>query len=225
MTKSRGLITPKHRWADWQDQLMRDFYPHVTAADMAKVIGCSLSAIYNRAGSLGLEKSQQFKDSPQASRLRRCGEVGSATRFQKGQTPWNKGTKGIHTGGEETQFRPGQLPHNTYEVGSYRITKDGTLQQKIGNNKGNNSARWRGVHELVWVAANGPLPAKHIVVFKPGFRTAKLEEITLDKVECISLAENMRRNTRHNLPKELADLIALRAALNRKINKETRDEQ
>ena len=41
----------------------------------------------------------------------------------------------------------------------------------------------------------------------------------LDRVECITLAENMKRNTRHNLPKELADTIALRAALTRQINK------
>jgi len=46
-----------------------------------------------------------------------------------------------------------------------------------------------------------------------------VSEITLDRVECISLAENMRRNsylTRY--PKEVADLIRLRGALNRKIN-------
>jgi hypothetical protein len=221
VTKSRGIITPKHRWTDWQDQLMRDFYPHVTAKDMARTIGVSLSAIYNRAGALGLAKSEQFKTGPQSCRLRRGDGVGSETRFQKGQSPWNKGTKGVHKGGEQTQFKPGQLPHNTSEIGSYRLDKDGTLQRKISNDKGNNSKRWRGVHELVWVAENGPVPPKHIVIFRPGCRTSNLEEITIDKVECISLAENMRRNTRHNLPQELADLIALRAALNRKINART----
>jgi hypothetical protein len=110
-------------------------------------------------------------------------------------------------------------PHNTREIGSLKISKDGTLLQKVSNDKGNNSKRWRGVHELVWIAANGPLPPGHIVVFKPGCRTAVLEEITIDKVECISLVENMKRNTRHNLPKPLADLIAVRAALTRQINK------
>lgn len=111
------------------------------------------------------------------------------------------------------------MPHNTQPIGSYRLTKDGTLQRKISEDKGNNSKRWRGVHELVWVEVNGPVPLKHIVVFKPGQRTAELEEITIDRVECITLAENMNRNTRHNMPKELSDLIQLRGALNRQINK------
>jgi hypothetical protein len=75
------------------------------------------------------------------------------------------------------------------------------------------------VHELVWVRANGPVPPKHIVVFKPGMRSAVLEEITVDRVECISLAENMKRNTRHNLPPELNEVVQLRSVLTRQINK------
>lgn len=124
-----------------------------------------------------------------------------------------------------TQFRPGQDPPNTLPIGSYRFDKDGTLQRKINNDKGNNSKRWRGVHELVWIAEHGPVPPKHIVIFKPGRRTAVLEEIILDAVECISLAENMKRNTRHNLPKELSDLIGLRAQITRQINKRIKNEQ
>jgi hypothetical protein len=69
------------------------------------------------------------------------------------------------------------------------------------------------------------VPAGHIVVFKPGQRTKELNEITADRVECISFAENMKRNTRHNLPKPLSDLIALRGALTRQINKRTKHEQ
>jgi hypothetical protein len=69
------------------------------------------------------------------------------------------------------------------------------------------------------VEVNGPLPPKHIVVFKPGMRTNVLEEITVDRVECISLAENLKRNTRHNLPPELNQVVQLRAVLTRQINK------
>lgn len=127
--------------------------------------------------------------------------------------------KGLDIGGIETRFKPGQSPHNTHAIGSYRITKDGTLQRKISNASGNNSKRWRGVHELVWSEENGTVPAGHIIVFKHGRRTNKIEEITIDRVECISLAENMRRNSVHNLPKELAELVQLRGALNRQINK------
>ena len=104
-------------------------------------------------------------------------------------------------------------------IGSTKFDETGVLLQKVSNDPGNNSKRWRAVHELVWIRANGPVPAKHIVVFKPGMRSAVLEEITVDRVECISLAENMKRNTRHNLPPELNEVVQLRSVLTRQINK------
>src|SRR5699024_3495018 len=118
----------------------------------------------------------------------------------------------------KTQFKKGVKPLNTLPVGSYRLDKDGTLQKKINNKSGNSSLRWRSVHELVWIEANGQVPPKHIVVFKPGMRTNTLEEITIDRMECISLAENMHRNSIHNYPKEIALAVQMRAALNRRIN-------
>jgi hypothetical protein len=39
----------------------------------------------------------------------------------------------------------------------------------------------------------------------------------------MSRAESMRRNSYHNYPKELAQLIQLRGALNRKINASIKD--
>ena len=146
----------------------------------------------------------------------------------KGHVPANKGVRrpGYAPGKmAESQFKAGQLPHNTAGIGAYRITKDGTLHRKIGNAKGSNSKRWRGVHELVWIEANGPVPAGHICVFKPGMKTDQLDEITADKVECISFAENMRRNTYHNrYPKEIGQLIQLRGAIQRKINRRMRED-
>jgi len=136
--------------------------------------------------------------------------------------PWNKGIKGV-AGVQEacraTHFKPGQVPHNTLPIGSLKLDKDDVLLRKVSNAKGNNSARWRSVHELVWVEVNGAVPPKHMVVFRPGMRTNVLEEITIDRVECISLAENMKRNTRHNLPPELNEVVQLRAVLTRQINK------
>ena len=79
------------------------------------------------------------------------------------------------------------------------------------------------MHRLVWMAANGPLPAGHIVVFKPGRRTTELEAITLDAVELISRAENMRRNSVHQLPPELARLVQLRGVLIKTINRKAKE--
>lgn len=195
-------------------------YPHEPTAAIAADLGMTVTACYQLAQKLGLKKTQDYLNGPHACRLRRGDKTGMGTRFQPGLVPHNKGVKGWQAGGRarDTQFKPGQMPHNTVPIGSYRIDKQGTLQRKISNAPGNNSKRWRGVHELVWTEANGPVPPRHIVVFKPNMRTTDLDEITLDRVECISQAENMRRNTYHNYPKPIAELIQLRGALVRKIH-------
>jgi hypothetical protein len=206
-------------WSQADIDLLKSLYPCTSTREIALSIGTSIKRVYAKAHDLGLKKTSAYLSSADSGRILSGAKLGNATTFKKGMTPWNKGMKGLQIGGESTRFKSGESPHNTVPIGSYRVDKDGTLQQKISNESGNNSRRWRSVHELVWTAENGAVPEKHIVVFKKGMRTAILAEITIDKVECISLSENMRRNTRHNLPKELNDLIALRAAVNRQINK------
>lgn len=223
MTKSRGILGSRTTWSNEQIAMLRQFYPNHKTEDVATMIGHTISSVYQKARMLGVAKSAEYLASPSACRLRRGDKVGEACRFQKGHASWNKGMKGLQIGGEQTQFKTGQSPHNTVPIGSYRIDKDGTLQRKINNDKGSNSVRWRGVHELVWIAVNGPRPPKHIVVFRPGMKSNVLEEITLDRVECISLAENMRRNTVHNMPKELVDIVRIRAVLTRHINRRTKN--
>lgn len=223
MTKSRGINRPYTIWTpEMEAELMRR-YPNEKSATIAESFGVPVSAVHRRASTLGVKKSSSFFADPSLSG-RTDGSRGESGRIKAGNVPWNNGIKGLQLS-PATQFKPGRLPHNTQPIGSYRHDADGTLQRKISNDKGNNSVRWRGVHELVWVEANGPLPRGHIVVFKPGMRTSELEQITLDKVECISLAENMRRNTRHNLPPEINSLIQLRGALNRVINRRAKHEQ
>lgn len=225
MTKSRGINRPKAVWTDDQIETLRLLYPNFKTEDVAFMVGQELQATYRKANSLGLKKTPEFIAAESARQLAKPDHPLRDTRFTKGHGPWNKGVKGVHTGGDATWFKPGQLPHNTLPIGSTKFDKSGVLLQKISNDKGNNSARWRAVHELVWTRANGPVPEKHIVVFKPGMRTNVLEEITIDRVECISLAENMKRNTRHNLPPELNEIVQLKAVLTRQINKRTRHGQ
>ncbi len=213
-------------WPQQSVAALKRRYPHEPTAVIAVDLGMTVTACYQMAHKLGLKKTEDYLNGPQACRLRRGDNVGMGTRFQPGQTPANKGLRrpGWAPGRmAETQFKKGNSPHTTQPVGSYRLDKDGTLQRKIGTAKGNNSKRWRGVHELVWIEANGPVPPGHICIFKPGLRTNVLEEITVDKVECISFAENMRRNSYHNrYPKEIGLAIQARGALVRKINRAER---
>lgn len=212
----------RNPWTQQQLAALRLCYPEYDADVVAKVLGHSRRSVYKKAAELGIKKSDAFKAAylkNQSHRARVDPRVQS-TKFQKGSTPWNKGLSHPSTGrAVETQFKPGQKPHTTLPVGSYRINKDGHLQRKIGENPGCNSKRWRGVAELVWVEANGPLPPKHIVVFRPGQKTAVLEEITLDRVECISRADNARRNHPVNKSPELAKLVQLKGAITRQVNR------
>lgn len=210
----------KKIWTPKEEEKLKQLYPNTDTKKLAKTLNCTVRQLQGKAYRLGIHKTPEYL-SAHGMRISRENDIGAKTRFKKGSTPWNKGIKGVtgnHPNSRKTQFKKGITPPNTRPVGSYRIDKYGTLQQKINNKSGNNSVRWRSVHELVWVEVNGPVPPKHIVVFKPGMKTNVLEEISIDRVECISLAENMRRNTIHNYPKEIVSLTRLQGSLNRMIN-------
>lgn len=126
-------------------------------------------------------------------------------------------------GTSATRFQPGQRPHTWLPVGSYRISPDGHLERKVNDLPGANHVRWHPVARLVWEAINGPVPKGHMVVFRPGRKTAKLEDITLDRVECITRGENARRNHPQSKSPELGKLVQLRGAITRQINRRTRE--
>lgn len=74
----------------------------------------------------------------------------------------------------------------------------------------------------MWIEANGPVPAGHIVIFKPGMKTTDPERITLDKVECITRAENARRTNDRRDP-EMTRLYQLKGAITRQVNRITKE--
>lgn len=208
----------KKLWSDEEIAVLVVRYPHEPTGVIAEDLGRNFVQVYNKCHQLGLRKTPEFLSSAGRDRIQNLSQV--ANRFKPGFEPWNKGIS-FDSGGRshETRFKPGSNPKNTLVVGSYRIEKNGILQLKISDSRGNASKRWRSVHELVWIEANGPVPEGHLVIFRRGQTTNKLEEITLDRIECISRSENMRRNSVHNLPKQLAELVQLRGVLNRQINK------
>lgn len=216
----------RKRWTDIEITILRRFYPdHMTRA-IADALGRTERQVYHKAYALGLKKTPEYLASPQASRWRRGDDVGKATRFKKGMTPWNKGkpgSTGTHPNSRRTQFKKGHMSgaaqHNYVPIGSTRVTRYGALERKVTDDPGLYPAkRWRPVAHLVWEQENGPIPKGHIVRFRDGMHTTVEDEITIDKLECISRAENMRRNSLHRYPKEIALAIQMRGALNRKIN-------
>jgi hypothetical protein len=235
MTKSRGINRPKHIWTEAERETLRQLYPDMRAEDVAQSMGMRASQIYRMAANLGLEKSEAFKASDKSGRVARGRMHPSmiASRFQPGLTPWNKGTNYVAGGrSAETRFQKGRKPQesrNYQPIGSLRITEDGWLERKVTDDQSIYPARrWVALHRLVWEAANGPIPAGHIVCFKPGMKTAIEAEVTADKLICITRAENARRNSIWRKDPELARLYQLKGAITRQVNRikeETKHEQ
>lgn len=208
----------RHVWTWVETQLLVRCYADACTQDLAEVLGIGVAAICRKANQMGLRKSHEFLASEASGRMARGDHKGRQTQFKPGLVPWNKGKHHVAGGrSAETRFKAGQLPHTWRPVGSLRITDDGYLQRKVTDTR-YPPRDWVPVHRLVWEAKHGPVPAGHVVVFKPGRRTTVEAEITPDTVELVTRGELMKRNSVHNMPKELAELIQLRGALNRKIN-------
>ncbi|CAM4091463.1 HNH endonuclease [Bordetella tumbae] len=212
-------------WTDTEIKVLKRFYADMPGAAIAAALGRPISQVYGKARKLGLAKSESFYNGPHSGRLT-DGTLGVSGRFQPGIVPWNKGkpgSAGLHPNSRRTQFKKGEMcgaaRHNYVPIGTTRMSKDGYLEVKTNDDHPVPVRRWVAVHRVVWEAEHGPIPKGHIVCFKPGMRTSVLEEITVDRLECISQADNMRRNTLHNYPKEIVDVIRARAVLNRRINR------
>lgn len=228
MTKSRGVNRPKFVWDPEVERLFALLYPVEPTQRLADIIGASLSTAYSKATRLGLKKSDEFLRGEMSGRIQqgRSDPRMIATQFKKGGASWNKGNKGWQAGGrsKETQFKKSHEPHNQLPIGSHRVVKSKsgwqTLERKVSDVPGPNNLRWKPVTRLLWEEMNGPVPSGHIVAFKPGMATVKLEEITIDRLECISQADNARRNAPSaRYPEGLYKVIQLKGALQRQINK------
>jgi len=206
-------------------------YATLSAAQCAEKLGRTLSATQQRVNVLGLRKSPKWVAERARQRWAEGRHENSRTALASGRG-WNKGIKGStgnHPNCRRTQFKKGELMgaarHNYVPIGSERISKDGYLERKVTDDPALYPARrWVGVHRLVWESTYGPVPPGHAVVFRPGRQTTDAARISVDGLELVSRAELMRRNSYHTrYPKEVAQLIQLKGALNRKINRRTRD--
>ena len=208
----------------WTPEVLAELarrYPHERTADIARDLGRSIGSIHGQANMLGLKKTPEYMREIHGAHIV---DAGARYRFNPGSAAWNKGipgSTGNHPNTKRTQFKPGRRPEearNYQPIGTLRICKDGILQRKITDDPAlYPRRRWVAVHRLVWEEVNGPMPKGFIVVFKPGMASTDPAEITIDRVELITRAELMRRNTRHNLPPEINALITVKARLTRLI--------
>lgn len=231
MTKSRGIL----RRIPWSAQDVAGLtrrYPSEQTKVIAADLGRPIHTVYQKANSMGLKKDQAYLESDASGRLSGKDTRGLKSRFRKGQTPANKGLRrpGWSPGRmAETQFKAGEMrgaaQKNYVPIGTERISKDGYLERKVTDDHPVPARRWVAVHRLVWEAANGPIPAGHAVVFRKGMRTALPSEITKERLELVTRAELMRRNTIHRYPVELKKAIRLVGKLRRVIEEKADEKQ
>lgn len=207
-------------WSKKDDAIMRRRYPHEPNAVLAAALRRTTFAINARADILGLHKSAAYLASPAACRLRRGDNVGAAFRFKKGQVPANKGLRrpGWHAGRmKETQFKKGES-RNKMPLGSTRLI-DGYVYRKVSEvSHVPYTVNWKPEHHLLWIAANGPIPPHHALKFQNEDRL----DIRLDNLELIARRDLMTRNSVHNLPAPLPQLIQLLGAVKAQITRKTR---
>jgi hypothetical protein len=230
MTKSRGILGPRRRWTESEDDVLRERYASTLTADLASLLGHTLSSTHQRAHKLGLRKSVEFIAAVARERSAKDDHGGRAHQFKPGVPSWSKGTKGrvgVQDGCKATQFKKGRPAHearNYVPIGSERLSKDGYLERKVTDDPSIYPARrWVAVHRLVWESAHGPIPAGYVVVFKPGRRSTDREAITPDAVELITRQQLMQRNTFHQYGPEIVKLVQLRGAITRQINQRSKD--
>lgn len=121
-------------------------------------------------------------------------------KFKKGQKPWNKGLKGITTGGAQTQFKKGNTPHNRVPIGTERIdVKDGYIYVKIQD--GHLNKNWKQKHVLIWEQHNGRVPDGHVVLFGDGDK----RNFSINNLLLVSKGQLLKLN-QHSLIKNNAEL-------------------
>ncbi|MCP3923378.1 MAG: HNH endonuclease [Desulfobacterales bacterium] len=129
--------------------------------------------------------------------------------YSKGESPWNKGTKGIIKP-NKGNFKKGDIPANIKPIGSERICpKDGFILIKIAETDPYTGAktRYKHKHLFIWEKEKGPIPKGMVVAFKDGNK----ENCTLENLMLISRAELLRLNNIQykNTPDELKPSVLL----------------
>lgn len=220
----------RRKWTPAELAHLAAIYPHQRSDAVAKELNRPLKSVHDKAYDLGIKKTAAFMASPDSGILQKGQQhpESVASQFKPGLVPWNAGRKGWQAGGRSvgTQFHSGMMPKNTMPVGSHRIvTSQGVprLEQKMNETPGPNHLRWVPVARLVWEAAHGPIPKGNIVVFKRGMASLVAQEITADRLLCITRREHAQRNHPRSHSPEVAALCQLKGAITRQVNRITRE--
>lgn len=206
-------------WTPEEEKLFAEIFPHKQSAEVARMMGRSISSIRAHASVMGIKKSQAFYDDPKLSG-RTDGSIGVASRFKSGGSSPNKGRSMSEWASEETikrfranSFKKGRVPHNTKEDGDITIRNVGGVKYKWIRISVNN---WELYHRYIWHKAGRELKKGYNVVFKDGDSM----NCTIENLELKSNEDLMAQNTIQRFPEEVKEVIRLLSKLKKKVKDE-----
>jgi hypothetical protein len=198
-------------WTIQEIKFLTDNYSDMKTADIAAIMNRPIGGINGKAYDLGLRKSFKHMKTLLKIEAKKLTDAGKQYQFKKGQTSHNKGKKmppELYEKIKRTMFKPGNTPGNIKKVGSIRIDYEGYTYVKIADSD------WRLKHRVVYENVNGPIPDNHVVIFKDN----NMHNFDINNLQLISQADNMLRNTIHQYPEQIQELIKLKNKLKKKIN-------
>lgn len=200
-------------WTKGDLAVVRRLYSDTMTEEIAALLGRSVRAVYGAAWSMAVSKTATFMK--RLAARSKLPVAGRPFRFPKGHAPHNKGAKGWQAGGRsgETRFKKGNVSKRwdpeMFCVGALRINGDGYIDMKVKEG----SRSWRALHVILWEDAHGPVPKGYNIQFRDGDRM----NVMIENLHLVSHAENMRRNSIHNLPPDLKHTIVVLGQLKRRI--------
>lgn len=209
------------RWTPEQCKQLEELYPNHSCRQISEIMGIPVRSVTDKTFRMKIPKSPEWKDNPNNGRLKKGSTVGWKTWYAKGYVSHNKGKKQSEYMSAEaiekvkqTHFKKGHKPANTMTDGDI-VKRWHTGDQcyykfiRIG------PRQWKQLHHKVWEDANGPIPKRMRIRFKDKDR----ENCALENLELITIEENMKRNSIHELyPEEIKQTILKLGHLKRVIN-------
>ncbi|WP_418124297.1 HNH endonuclease signature motif containing protein [Chryseobacterium sp. PTM-20240506] len=189
-----------------EDRIIIENYMTLPVKTIGKLIGRSFTGITTRLKHLGLEIPTELRVQRKTAGL-----------FRKGQVPPNKGKKmspELYERYKHTFFKKEHIPHNAKKDWDEVLRKDGTGNEywmiKIPTER-----KLIFKHVWLWESQNGKVKKGYNIVFRNGIST----DCRIENLESISNSELMSRNTMNRFPEDLRQVILLKGALKRQINK------
>lgn len=214
----------KYHLTSEQLEAIKNEYHNTSAKDLAIRCECSVSCIYSIAFKYHLKKDKEFISEMAFKNMQDPNHKGRQHLFKKGSVSHNEGLKqsdymsiiGIEKS-KATRFNKGHTPKNYLPVGTERLTKDGYV--KIKTEEGLRG--WRLKHRVVWEQANGLIPKGYNIQFRDKNR----QNVVLENLYLINRVDQLNtENSIYRYPKELSNIIRLKGALKRQINKKRKHE-